>query len=67
MNSLSSARETLSLRIQVIHVGLTGNQIDGFRVAYNILKRVDANVKKVLEGGLKIARVLRGAEASAGR
>ncbi|KAI5456095.1 hypothetical protein BGZ63DRAFT_429442 [Mariannaea sp. PMI_226] len=58
MGGVSSARETLSFRIQVIHVGLAGNQIDGFRFVCDILKRVDWNVKKVLVGGLRIARIL---------
>jgi hypothetical protein len=60
MSDISGARETLSLRIQEIHVGLTGNQNDGFQVAYDVLMRVDANVKKVLGSGLRIARALEG-------
>ncbi|PVH69642.1 hypothetical protein DL98DRAFT_522089 [Cadophora sp. DSE1049] len=64
LSDMSGARETLSLRIQVIHVGLTGNQSDGFRVAYDVLVRVDANVKKVLGSGLGIARALEGRSLS---
>ena len=58
LSQLRAAQDKLAIRIQIINVGLTGSQRDGFRVAVGILRRVDANVIKVLGEGLRIARVL---------
>lgn len=56
--NLNVARRSLSLGIEIAHVGLTKKQTDGYQVAYDVLSRVDANVANVLGVGLRITRAL---------
>lgn len=52
LSRVHNARSELSIRIQITHVGLTGNQKEGFQVSNDVLMRVGgANAKTLGEGG----------------
>ncbi|KAF7538843.1 hypothetical protein G7054_g2574 [Neopestalotiopsis clavispora] len=58
MTLLSSTREELIVRISLVHVGLSGNLNDGFRIASNVIVETNENVKRVLGTQLAIAQWL---------
>lgn len=59
LSRVHNARSELSIRIQITHVGLTGNQKEGFQVSNDVLMRVGgANAKTLGEGGLQLAHAL---------
>lgn len=55
MTRLSDARGELSLRISVVHVGITGNIDDGFRVATDVVMEINDRVSQVLGRQLVLA------------
>jgi hypothetical protein len=58
MTRLSDARGELSLRISVVHVGITGNIDDGFRVATDVVMEINDRVSQVLGRQLVLAERL---------
>ncbi|KAG8676672.1 hypothetical protein FPOAC1_002679 [Fusarium poae] len=48
LKRLDTAKDDLTIRILVAHVGIVGNFQDGMRVAYNELAKTNANVHRVL-------------------
>lgn len=59
LSRLDNARSELHTRISVIHVGLSGNLQEGYRVAFNILEDTNNKVKQVLGLNLTLAERLR--------
>ncbi|KAK4214483.1 hypothetical protein QBC37DRAFT_421245 [Rhypophila decipiens] len=55
---LSGARQELIVRISVVHVGLTGNLIDGFQVAQRVVMEMNENVMRALGTPLCLAELL---------
>lgn len=59
---LDGARAELLTRISVVHVGLTGNIHDGFKVAFRVLEETNASVKQALGLNLVLATRLQNTE-----
>ncbi|KAJ0161925.1 hypothetical protein CTA2_5394 [Colletotrichum tanaceti] len=59
---LDGARAELLTRISVVHVGLTGNIHDGFKVALQVLEETNASVQQVLGLNLVLATRLQNRE-----
>ncbi|KAH7140022.1 hypothetical protein B0J13DRAFT_677127 [Dactylonectria estremocensis] len=58
MGRLADARGELIVRISAVHVGLTGNLNDGFKVARDIVMEINDNVSQVLGTQLVLAKWL---------
>lgn len=55
---LNSARLQLSMNIQLVHVSVTGSVQEGIVAVMSEMRRVNGVVQRVLNEGLKIARLL---------
>jgi hypothetical protein len=59
LKRLDKARLELAMRIQLANVGITKSVRDGLIAAMPIVHRINHNVERVLDEGLRIARLLR--------
>lgn len=58
LSRLDRAQGDLTMRITATHVGLTGNQNEGFQVAFAVLQETNARVQQVLGINLALAEQL---------
>ncbi|CAM1501758.1 Fc.00g037420.m01.CDS01 [Cosmosporella sp. VM-42] len=64
INRLSNARQSLILRVSVVHVGLTGTADDGFMVARDTVLEVNKKMERVLGTQLLLAKIIQEGHSS---